>query len=202
MFKLFRQWICSKRVENQHPYHLSSVTGGEIYDRLEKTGIHHKRRRRELLRDPVTGFYWLSEHQEQGFGQWETYSSMDQQTGEAILRYPDMLSHYYSTGDWVIPNTNSTEHPACLSTEGIGSVGAELLERLESVGVADHANGLQILKDIQSNQYWLAKRTKNDSNEWQVLISLDESTTQKILKYPTMLAIYSESGEWVQPYDH
>jgi len=112
------------------------------------------------------------------------------------------LSHFHNTGDWAIPNTNSTEHPACLSTESIDSVGAKLLERVESVGVADHANGLQILKDIQSNQYWLAKRTKNDSNEWQVLISLDESTTQKILKYPTMLAIYSESGEWVQPYDH
>jgi len=190
-----------RKKNNKHPFHFRSDDGGEIHARLEKTGIKHNSRRRELFRDPVTGYYWLSEYYEHGFGQWETFSSMDQQTGEAILRYPEMLTHYYHTGEWVIPNTNSTEHPACLSTEALGSVGARLLDQLDYTGITDHVGGLQILKDSQSGQYWLAKRIFGDNNEWHILTSLDDCLSSRILKYPAMLTKYSETGEWVQPYE-
>lgn len=50
------------RRNNKHPFHFRSDDGGEKHTRLEKTGIKHNSRRRELFRDPVTGYYWLSEY--------------------------------------------------------------------------------------------------------------------------------------------
>lgn len=194
MFKAITQWRKSRRKPLSH-----DVPSG-FRQRAEETGVGHRDERVEFLRDPDTGYYWVVKHHEQTMGTSEEFIRLDKVIGEAILQYPEMFTQYLNTGELVIPHTDSIEHPACLSTKVTGSVGSELLSRLESVAIADHANRTQVLKDPLNNQYWLVVGKSDGVNNWSILTSLDERTSQRIVKYPSMVFKYTETGEWVSAY--
>jgi len=109
---------CQAPKKMKHPVTLSNTSeaGKVIFNRLEKTGVANEHRGIELLRDLVTGHYWLSEYQEQGFGSWEGLTSMSKEMGEAIVQHPEMLAHFINTREWVIPNKDKTNLPVKLSS--------------------------------------------------------------------------------------
>ena len=111
-----------------------------------------------------------------------------------------MFTQYVRTNEWVIPNTDSEEHPACLSTREADSVGAKLLCRLESVGIADPANNTEVLKDPKSELYWLIQQKSDDKSTWHVLTSLDDKTSCNLVECPEVLLKYGETGDWHHPY--
>jgi len=202
MLKAYNAWRTEKRHQKmKHPVKLdtSCPTGSAIFQRLEKTNVDSDYHRAGLHKDPITEHYWVREYREQGQGQWDEYFSMDKQTGEAVLRYPEMLHYYLSHRQWVIPNTDSIEHPAKLSTQHADSVGAQLFERLQKLGISDQANGAEILHDPENDQYWLATAKTEGDSHWAELMSLYSHTAENILRYPQMLAKYGETGDWIKP---
>lgn len=197
MFKAFYEWMLRRRQENLKPLSRVSSVGLDT-SLFEKTGVALSYARMEVLRNPATDQYWLSEYREQGFGQWEDLTSIDQRIGKNILQYPEMLSNFQNTREWITPNTDSIEHPARLNTKVTGSLGSKLFARLESVAIADHANGTQIMKDPLSEQYWLVVTKIENKLQWNDLTSLDHQISQAILDNPKMLSHYIETGEWVK----
>ncbi len=89
----------------KHPVRITDGAAAKYGIDLESTGLRFVDERLELLRDPSRGHYWLSQYREQGHGSWHELTSMDQQTGELVLRHPEMIAHYLRTGEWVVPSS-------------------------------------------------------------------------------------------------
>ncbi len=107
MFKFYKNWKQARRNKKlQHPVIRvgESGLGAKLYARLEKTGIEDKYSRTEIYKDPDSGRYWLSEYFEQGQGSRDVFTSLDHETAQAILQFPEMLTQYGRTHKWVKPN--------------------------------------------------------------------------------------------------
>lgn len=203
MFENINNWLERRRNERIRGRKLKGHPG--IVDTsalsrppFERTGIALKIAGLELIKNTEIDEYFLSTYQEQGFGQWYSLSSVDKNIAEAIQQFPEMLHNYKNTGNWITPNTDSIEHPARVNTKLLGSVGSDLFARLDGIGIADHANATQVMKDPVSKQLWLAVTKTDDGVQWNDLTSLDEQTSRLILANPKeMLSHYIKFREWL-----
>ena len=107
MFKFYKNWKQARRNKKlQHPVirAIRLDLGAELCARLEYTGIDDNHYRNRIYKDLGTGRYWISEYAENDVGSYELFTSLDHETAQAIVQFPEMLAQFGRTGKWVKPN--------------------------------------------------------------------------------------------------